>query len=223
MNAGIGLGVGVATFGVGYEFGTVAGIVSGAVSAAVMTGISNVEAGHSFLGTDMLDAAIISAGSGALTYGLQHAIAVTEASQYAAYQQEVAQARALGLVAGATALQSQAQTSAMMARAIGQASGSSGEDASTWAGASGSSGGSLFAMGVPTPGTYSPFRRPPQPPATASDVFYSWGVGAGAGLLAVTGLELAGLADCVARTHYPCIDSGRSLGGGRRGSSARSG
>jgi RHS repeat-associated protein len=129
LNAGIGLGVGVATFGVGAEFGTMAGIVSGAASAAVMTGVSNVESDKGFFGTDMLDAAIISAGQGAAMYGLQHSITVTEASQAAEYQAQVAAEAMLNQVAGAAAVQSQAQTSAMMASAIGTASGIAANDA----------------------------------------------------------------------------------------------
>jgi RHS repeat-associated protein len=79
----IGLGVGmVAGAAAG---GGLTGLIVGSASAAVTTGISNVAAGRSFFGYDMLGAAFLSAAQGAATMGLNQLIAVSQASVARAY------------------------------------------------------------------------------------------------------------------------------------------
>ena len=84
LNTAIGLGVGIATGGlVGWlTKNPLVGLIAGSVSAAVTTGISNAIStkGKYFWGWNMLGAAVLTAAQGAATYGLQQAIAVSQAS-----------------------------------------------------------------------------------------------------------------------------------------------
>jgi RHS repeat-associated protein len=82
VNAGIGLGIGLITGGIGQELGMSVwqGMLVGAASAALTTGISNALAGRSFFEYNMLGAAMISAAQGAATLGLQRAVSVSLAS-----------------------------------------------------------------------------------------------------------------------------------------------
>ena len=132
----------------------------------------------------MLDAALTSAGSGALTYGLQQEIAVTVKSQTQQFAEQVAAFQ----TAGATANQSQAETTAIMSRANGQAGG-----AASWSASldpNPSAPMPPLAMAVPVPGVYSPFPAAPSTPTIGGAAMY-FGIGLGVGALAVGGLELA--------------------------------
>jgi RHS repeat-associated protein len=86
LNAGIGLGIGLVTGGIGQELGMSVwqGMLVGAASAALTTGISNSLSGRSFFDYNMLGAAMISAAQGAATLGLQKAISVSQASEMTA-------------------------------------------------------------------------------------------------------------------------------------------
>ena len=78
----IGLGIGLATGGVGQELGLNAwqGLIFGSASAAFSTGISNALSGRSFFEWNVLDAALASAAQGAVMLGLQKVATVSQAS-----------------------------------------------------------------------------------------------------------------------------------------------
>ena len=82
LNATIGLGVGIATGGIGQELGAGAwgSLFLGSASAAVSTGISNVLSGKDFFQINVLGAAILTAAEGALTIGLTKVAALSQAS-----------------------------------------------------------------------------------------------------------------------------------------------
>ena len=81
LNTAIGLGVGLATGGLGQELGLNAwtSLIMGSASAAVTTGISNALSGKSFFQYNVLGAAFLSAAQGAVTLGLQELAPVSKA------------------------------------------------------------------------------------------------------------------------------------------------
>ena len=82
LNAAIGLGVGLATGGLGQELGLNAwtSLIMGSASAAITTGISNVMSGKAFFQVNVLGSALLSAAEGAATLGLQKLVPVSQAS-----------------------------------------------------------------------------------------------------------------------------------------------
>jgi RHS repeat-associated protein len=82
VSSAIGLGIGLAAGEVGgdLKFNTIQSLVLGSASAAVSTGISNVLAGKSFFGWDMLTSAMTSAAAGAATLSLHQVFFASEAS-----------------------------------------------------------------------------------------------------------------------------------------------
>jgi RHS repeat-associated protein len=82
LNTSIGLGIGLATGGLGQSMGLNGWqeLILGAASSAVTTMISNGISGRDPLGANVLEAVVISAAQGAATMGLKSAIGVSQAS-----------------------------------------------------------------------------------------------------------------------------------------------
>jgi len=82
LNTSIGLGVGLATGGLGQELGLNAweGLLLGSASAAVTTGVANVISGQEFFQYNVLGSAILTAAQGAATMGLTKVVGVSQAS-----------------------------------------------------------------------------------------------------------------------------------------------
>jgi RHS repeat-associated protein len=128
----IGLGIGIVTGGA--AGGGLTGLLVGSASAALTTGISNLAAGRSFLGYDMLGAAFLSAAQGAATMGLNQVITASQASIGRAYA-----ANPQGAGGGDDSGEEVAEFAAHN-RAVGMAAGGAANEAQ-WTQGYGSSGG----------------------------------------------------------------------------------